>query len=427
MTAHDTRVTRLAAAMTKPQEPARHPVSELDPEMLARRVVVYTPSGLEVDELMDLARRDIPGLTSNEIIHRVRSHNPDAFWAIARKPKHSSMKPSGEGWMAFLTLNDEGARSLVNGTLNTKDPELRYLTAQNEKPAAIYVWGVHAKGRLAGGMALAFQKMFTPLYRDCDLFARAVTPEGHRMTEALGFTRGATYAGVTAPHLHMYRRRPAPPKELPIYDCHTGKHGKRELSVAVARSLNDVMQVMAIRSAVYVAEQKCPYDEEFDGNDFSATHLIGYVGNEPVGCLRLRYFADFAKIERLAVRKEFRRAGLGARLIAAGVELAGVKGYRTIYAHAQKRLVRYWSRFGFTARADGREFAFSDYDYREMVLDRDRHPQAITLRTDPYVIIRPEGRWHVPGILEQSAQRPVTGPAFAAAAAAGAATTGAAA
>ena len=39
-----------------------------------------------------------------------------------------------------------------------------------------------------------------------------------------------------------------------------------------------------MRSAVYIGEQECPYEEEFDGNDLAATHLIGYVGNEPAGC-----------------------------------------------------------------------------------------------------------------------------------------------
>jgi len=33
----------------------------------------------------------------------------------------------------------------------------------------------------------------------------------------------------------------------------------------------------------------------------TATHLVGYVGAEPAATLRLRYFGDFVKIERLAV------------------------------------------------------------------------------------------------------------------------------
>ena len=40
----------------------------------------------------------------------------------------------------------------------------------------------------------------------------------------------------------------------------------------------------------------------------------------------------------------------------------------------------------------------------------ERHPSAISIGVDPYVIIRPEGRWHRPGILENSMSRPVTRP-----------------
>ncbi len=103
-----------------------------------------------------------------------------------------------------------------------------------------------------------------------------------------------------------------------------------------------MMRVMTIRSAVYMAEQECPYDEEFDGNDFSATHLIGYVGNEPAACLRIRYFADFAKIERLGGSARVSKTRLAFQLVRAAIELCRAKGYRKIYGHAQKRLLNFW-------------------------------------------------------------------------------------
>src|SRR5258708_37522703 len=86
------------------------------------------------------------------------------------------------------------------------------------------------------------------------------------------------------------------------------RSANRNVSVRIARSFNDLMTVTAIRSAVYLAEQDCPIEEEFDGNDFVAAHFIGYVGDEPVACLRSRFFGDFAKVERLAVRHQYRRS-----------------------------------------------------------------------------------------------------------------------
>jgi predicted GNAT family N-acyltransferase len=338
------------------------------------------------------------------------SHNPDSFWAIARRAQHSSSLPKGEGFVAYLMLNDRGLRGLLDGSLNARDPDVGMIAQQNEKPAGIYVWCVHAPGVLAGGMPLSVEKITTKLYRDVDVYARAATVHGLQLMQTMGFEPNASYCGITSANVHVYRRAPKAEKSLPVYDNYHVSVPSGALSVAIARTFEDIMKVASVRSAVYIAEQRCPYEEEFDGNDFSATHLIGYVGNEPAACLRVRYFADFAKIERLAVRREFRTTRLAVTVMRAGIELCRAKGYRRIYAHAQKRLLNFFDRLGFRPLEGGREFAFSDFDYVEIVLDTTPHPQAISLGADPYVLIRPEGRWHEPGILERSAIRPVTRP-----------------
>ena len=121
------------------------------------------------------------------------------------------------------------------------------------------------------------------------------------------------------------------------------------------------MQVVAIRGAVYLSEQSCPYDEEFDGNDFCAMHLIGSVDREPAGCLRLRFFADFAKLERLAVRHEFRGTSLALDMCRAAKELSRLKGYTRIYGHVQPRLIPFWKRLGARPMEARRPLVFSDY------------------------------------------------------------------
>jgi predicted GNAT family N-acyltransferase len=183
-----------------------------------------------------------------------------------------------------------------------------------------------------------------------------------------------------------------------------------EISVRVARTIDDFMRAAVIRGAVFIGEQKCPYDEEFDGNDFTATHLIGYVGSEPAGCLRIRYFSDFAKLERLVVRREFRSSGLARRLVDAGVEFCRTKGYTRMCTYAQKRLVKFWAKCGFSASKTARELVFSDFDYVEMTCDTQRVARPVSFGTDPYVVIRPEGAWQEPGILEHSVARGISRP-----------------
>ncbi|HXL68565.1 MAG TPA: GNAT family N-acetyltransferase [Xanthobacteraceae bacterium] len=187
-------------------------------------------------------------------------------------------------------------------------------------------------------------------------------------------------------------------------------HESGDVLIRVAASIADLMQVVAIRAAVYLAEQTCPYEEEFDGNDFCALHLIAAMRGEPAGCMRIRFFADFAKLERLAIRHEFRRSLLAFEIVRAGIRLARLKGYSRIYGHAQDRLVPFWSRFGARPMKPRRRLAFSDYSYTEMLLEAEPHPEALSLASDPYVLIRPEGLWHTPGPLEASAVRPVSSP-----------------
>jgi hypothetical protein len=62
----------------------------------------------------------------------------------------------------------------------------------------------------------------------------------------------------------MHGRKPRPPANI----------NPRAISIRIARDPNDLMLVTAIRAAVYLAEQDCPLEEEFDGNDLVAAHFI---------------------------------------------------------------------------------------------------------------------------------------------------------
>ena len=53
-----------------------------------------------------------------------------------------------------------------------------------------------------------------------------------------------------------------------------------------------------------------------------------------------------AKVERLAVRHEFRNRHIGGKLMETGVELCRMKGYRRIYGRAQKHLMSYYANMG---------------------------------------------------------------------------------
>ena len=386
----------------------KHRLDQMDAR-LARHLVMFRPSETIVKELLAEARLAIPGLAETSEVIRTFRHNPEYILALTRRSKFDPERPVGEGFIAMLSLNMLGLQHLALGTFDAGKPDTRLLAKADERPAGVYLWGVYAPGPLVAGMALFMEKMSTPQYAGVDIYSRPNTDPGIRFNHGMGFVKGARVGTIEAPNVWVFSRR----TQAPIYDSYAPHAGKKDIGITVARTFDDLMRVAAIRNSVYIGEQECPYDEEYDGNDLSATHLLAYIGDEPVGCLRLRFFADFAKFERVAIRKEFRKSRAAIKLVQAGLKFCQKKGYRRVIGHAQTRLASFWTRFGFRPLEGREHFVFSDYDYVEMVAELEVDPDAVILGADPYLMIRPEGRWHVPGILESSASRAATSPSVA--------------
>ena len=417
MTAHDIRISGTGKLADDDAQRSSRRLDDPAILALARRLVVFNVAGEQIAALMDRARKTIPTLTSAEVVQRVASYNPDCFWAIAHRDRFNVNAPVGEGYVAFLPLTKQGLSQLLDGTLDRRNPPLSVISAQHEKPAGIYVWHVYAPGKLAAGVPLIVQKMWNLQCQDVDIYSWSINSEAARFVEGMGLRLAPKLAGSTAPQFHLFRRSRPRHQEATLCAMPSPHSPEPYVSVRVARTIDDFMRAAVIRGAVFIGEQKCPYDEEFDGNDFTATHLIGYVGSEPAGCLRIRYFSDFAKLERLVVRKEFRSSGLARQLVSAGVEFCRTKGYTRMCTYAQKRLVKFWGKCGFSVPDSARELVFSDFDYVEMVCNTTPAAATISFETDPYVIIRPEGSWQQTGILERSKARGVSRPSAEGAAA----------
>lgn len=197
---------------------------------------------------------------------------------------------------------------------------------------------------------------------------------------------------------------------LSVVTAEPGRHARRDRprpAIHIARTLEDLMQVTALRSIVYVGEQNCPYDEEFDGNDFAgATHLLARVAGEPAGTMRMRWFAGFAKAERAAVRQCFRGCDIAFALMDEALRLAARKGYSQVLGHVEPDLLRFWRRrCDVSARAMRPRFAFSDRDYVEVLFSTPQIDRALSLDSPAMVLNRPEGDWDKPGVLDRSLER----------------------
>src|SRR5213595_1956600 len=78
----------------------------------------------------------------------------------------------------------------------------------------------------------------------------------------------------------------------------------------------ELEKVFAIRREVFVGEQNCPPELEWEFEDES-THFLATIDGEPAGASRWRKTDKGYKLERFAVLKDFRGYGVGQALVQA--------------------------------------------------------------------------------------------------------------
>lgn len=122
--------------------------------------------------------------------------------------------------------------------------------------------------------------------------------------------------------------------------------GGEAVTIRPAGRMEDTMQAFAVRAACFIGEQEVPYSEEFDGQDFGATHLVAYLGAEPVGALRIRWFQSFAMPERLAVMQRFRGHNVAQLLLERSRTLAESRGCNILYTRVSPTQATYFEKQG---------------------------------------------------------------------------------
>ncbi|MEK6637685.1 MAG: GNAT family N-acetyltransferase [Pseudomonadota bacterium] len=341
----------------------------------------------EVKPIIDQLRSTLV-LASDASIQAVVSRNPYVLRML--QSSDTTQKPSG--LVAYLPLNALGAEAIANGSFDGFCPDPEWIARVGEAPAAVYIWLVYMPsnfGRAIGAVAALFDEIASG---GCSLFTRSISDHSQRLCKGIGFTDATQYFPSCRPGLTVI----FPQRKI------ESSPTRKNIKTKIARTFEDMSQVISVRSATYIAEQCCHYSEEFDGNDFCATHIIGYVNGDPAGCVRLRFFASFAKIERLAVRPDYRGSRLAFVLARQAINHCQKKGYTKIYGHARLDLVSFWKMFGFVRRDKRPEFAFANIKYAELELDCEQLKEAISLMNDPMTLIRPEGDWDRPGPLDRS-------------------------
>jgi len=115
-------------------------------------------------------------------------------------------------------------------------------------------------------------------------------------------------------------------------------------------SINELYDILQLRSEIFVVEQNCIYND-LDGFDKEAVHLFHKKEGKIVAYARIlkpgTRFADFS-IGRVVVKESERGTGLGIELMeAAKIYIINELGATKIKISAQSYLQRFYENLGF--------------------------------------------------------------------------------
>ncbi len=153
-----------------------------------------------------------------------------------------------------------------------------------------------------------------------------------------------------------------------------------DFNVEPATWSDDMAELRAIRSEVFVIEQNVPEDEEWDELDAESQHVIARdPEGRPIGTGRL---TPNGKIGRMAVLLDWRGRGVGEALLRVLLEQARARHFKQIEIHAQTHAIAFYERAGFLAF--GEEFDECGIMHRHMriTIDAPERPTRSLLATN---------------------------------------------
>ena len=119
----------------------------------------------------------------------------------------------------------------------------------------------------------------------------------------------------------------------------------------------------AVRSAVFIEEQRVPAALEWDRLDECCHHvLVTAAGNRPVGTGRMK---PDGHIGRMAVLRDCRGQGIGSAILTALLDFARQQYCTGVYLHAQVAAISFYEKHGFTV--GGELFMDAGIPHRSMV------------------------------------------------------------
>jgi YbgC/YbaW family acyl-CoA thioester hydrolase len=164
---------------------------------------------------------------------------------------------------------------------------------------------------------------------------------------------------------HAQTSKPVPQELRDVLQAFEAGRSMVDVRVGSWDELGD--DAKAIRTEVFVQEQKIPAEMEWDAADAECVHAVAYnrFGVALATGRLLQHVPGVAKIGRMAVSQAMRGSGVGRHVLDALMKAARARGDREAVLHAQTTAASFYVRAGFTPR--GPEFDEAGIPHVEMV------------------------------------------------------------
>lgn len=124
------------------------------------------------------------------------------------------------------------------------------------------------------------------------------------------------------------------------------------ITVRPTRDQAEVAAALALREEVFVREQGVSLEEELDGLDDQALHLVVLDDGSVVGTCRLLFEGTTVKLGRMAVSRSRRGLGLARALLTEAEAQARARRAKRIVLAAQLSAQALYDRAGYGAYGD---------------------------------------------------------------------------
>ncbi len=127
-----------------------------------------------------------------------------------------------------------------------------------------------------------------------------------------------------------------------------------EPTIRWAAGGDDVAGALAVRERVFCGEQGVALEEEQDGRDGEALHLVAVAPGDGrvVGTLRVLREGEVAKIGRVAVERAWRRRGLALSMLRLALARAAQEGCTRARLAAQVNAIELYRKAGFAVQSE---------------------------------------------------------------------------